>query len=216
MATVEEKKVEEETPVVKETKPKRTRKTKTPKKSKTSKKTKKTKKEEPVEEKTEEIKEEKTEEKTEEPKLSKSDELIKTVDETFDSIINTHKDMSKMFREQIQNMKGLQNKVHKMTKSLRKEKRNKRDQKSKPSGFNKPIKVSKELCGFLNIKEEELIARTTVTKLVHDYIKGQNLKDEKDGRIIRADDKLKGLLKLKEDEELTFFNLQKYLNVHFN
>lgn len=214
MATVEEKKVEEEkTTLVKtETKPKKTRKTKA-NKTKTPKKSKKTKTEN-VEEKKEE--EKKEEEKTEQPKLSKSDELIKTVDETFDSIINTHKDMSKMFREQIQNMKGLQNKVHKMTKSLRKEKRNKRDQKSKPSGFNKPIKVSNELCSFLNIKEDELIARTTVTKLVHDYIKGQNLKDEKDGRIIKADDKLRGLLKLKPEEELTFFNLQKYLNVHFN
>jgi len=190
MATIEEK----TTVVMTERKPKKSKKTK-----------------KQVEEKTEE----KTEEKKEEPKLSKSDELIKTVDEAFDSIINTHKDMSKMFREQIQNIKGVQNKVHKMTKSLRKEKRNKRDQKSKPSGFNKPIKVSNELCGFLDIQEDELIARTTVTKLVHDYIKGQNLKDEKDGRIIRADEKLRGLLKLKVEDELTFFNLQKYLNIHF-
>jgi len=123
--------------------------------------------------------------------------------------------MSKMFREQIQSFKTLQNKVHKMTKSLRKEKRNKRDQKSKPSGFNKPIKVSAELETFLGITKDELIARTTVTKLVHDYIKSQELKDEKDGRIIRADDKLRTLLKLKKEDELTYFNLQKYLNVHF-
>ena len=112
--------------------------------------------------------------------------------------------------------KSLQNKVHKMVKSLRKEKRNKRDQKSKPSGFNKPITVSEELCTFLDISKDQKIARTTVTKLVHDYIKTNQLKDESDGRIIQADTKLKKLLKLKEKDELTYFNLQKYLNIHFN
>ena len=106
-----------------------------------------------------------------------------------------------MFRTKLQDVKTLQNKVHKMTKALRKEKRNKRDQKSKPSGFNKPIKVSSELCVFLDINEEELIARTTVTKLVHDYIKGHSLKNATDGRIIQADEKLKELLKLTEEDE---------------
>jgi len=227
MATVEEKKIEEQKTVEVEPVKKTTKKgRKSTKKSnkKTTKKSsnKKTKKEEPVEEKKEEPVEEKKEEPVVEKKeektksLTRSEELVKTVDEGFESIIMKHKEMTKMFREQIQDAKSLQNKVHKMTKSLRKEKRNKRDQKSKPSGFNKPIKVSPELEVFLGIKQDELIARTTVTKLVHDYIKGQQLKDEKDGRIIRADEKLKTLLKLQGDNELTYFNLQKYLNVHFN
>lgn len=220
MSVTEEKKVEEQKPIKEEPVKKTAKKKSTKKSKKTAKKSpKKTKKEKPkpVEEKKEEKKEEVTEEKKEETKpLTRSEELIKTVDEGFDDIIMKHKEMLKMFRQQIQEAKSLQNKVHKMTKSLRKEKRNKRDQKSKPSGFNKPIKVSPELETFLGIKREELIARTTVTKLVHDYIKGQQLKDEKDGRIIRADEKLRTLLKLKNEDELTYFNLQKYLNVHFN
>ena len=72
----------------------------------------------------------------EELKLSRSDELINTVDESFDVLLDGFKDMSKMFREKVNETKSLQSKVRKMVKSLRKEKRNKRDQKSKPSGFN--------------------------------------------------------------------------------
>ncbi len=164
-----------------------------------------------VEEKKEEV-----EEICEETKpLSKAETLIKEVDKRFDNLLENLKLQMKTSKTIIQDIKSIQGKVHKTNKCLRKEKRNKRDQKSKPSGFNKPIKVSVELCQFLEIKEEELIARTTVTKLVHQYIKGQNLKSTEDGRIIKPDEKLGALLKLKAEDELTFFNLQKYLNVHF-
>ena len=164
-----------------------------------------------VEEKKEDV-----EEITEEQKpQTKAETLIQEVDDRFDSLLENLKLQMKTSKNIIQDIKSIQGKVHKTNKCLRKEKRNKRDQKSKPSGFNKPIKVSVELCDFLNIKEEELIARTTVTKLVHQYIKGQSLKNEKDGRIISPDAKLGALLKLQEGDELTFFNLQKYLNIHF-
>ncbi len=166
---------------------------------------------EPVIEEKEEV-----EEIVEETKaLSKAETLIKEVDERFDNLLENLKLQMKTSKTIIQDIKSIQGKVHKTNKCLRKEKRNKRDQKSKPSGFNKPIKVSVELCQFLDIKEEELIARTTVTKLVHQYIKGQNLKSTEDGRIIKPDEKLGALLKLKAEDELTFFNLQKYLNIHF-
>jgi chromatin remodeling complex protein RSC6 len=41
------------------------------------------------------------------------------------------------------------------------------------------------------------------------------LQDKDNGRKINADKKLAGLLKLKPDEELTYFNLQKYMSPHF-
>lgn len=189
--------------------------------TKKERKPRKTKKTEPVVEEKQpepvvEEKKEEVEENVEETKpLSKAETLIKEVDDRFDNLLENLKLQMKTSKTIIQDIKSIQGKVHKTNKCLRKEKRNKRDQKSKPSGFNKPIKVSVELCQFLEIKEEELIARTTVTKLVHQYIKGQNLKSPEDGRIIKPDEKLGALLKLKEGDELTFFNLQKYLNIHF-
>ena len=84
-----------------------------------------------------------------------------------------------------------------------------------PSGFSKPGKVSDELRTFLKLGKDELIARTEVTKRINAYCKEHNLQGEKDKRVLKADKTLTKLLRLKKGDELTFFNLQKYMKVHF-
>ena len=84
-----------------------------------------------------------------------------------------------------------------------------------PSGFSKPGKVSDELRTFLKLGKDELIARTEVTKRINAYCKDNKLQGEKDKRILKADKTLTKLLRLKKGDELTFFNLQKYMKVHF-
>jgi len=84
-----------------------------------------------------------------------------------------------------------------------------------PSGFSKPGKVSDELRSFLGLKSDELVARTEVTKRINAYCKEKGLQDQKDKRILKADKTLQKLLRLKPSDELTFFNLQKYMKVHF-
>jgi chromatin remodeling complex protein RSC6 len=42
-----------------------------------------------------------------------------------------------------------------------------------------------------------------------------SLQDKENGRKIIPDAKLKGLLKLKKGDELTYFNLQKFMSPHF-
>ena len=86
---------------------------------------------------------------------------------------------------------------------------------SSPSGFSKPGQVSPELRSFLGLKADELIARTEVTKRINSYCKERGLQDQKDKRILKADKTLQKLLRLKSSDELTFFNLQKYMKVHF-
>lgn len=91
--------------------------------------------------------------------------------------------------------------------------------KKAPSGFAKPTKVTKELCDFMNKPEGTEIARTEVTKVLVNYIKTNNLQEqttESKNKIV-PDDKLKSLLGLNVEEtnELTFFNIQKYMNKHF-
>ena len=44
---------------------------------------------------------------------------------------------------------------------------------------------------------------------------GGNIQDPKNGRHIIADNKLKKLLKLTSKDELTYFNLQRYMRPHF-
>ena len=84
-----------------------------------------------------------------------------------------------------------------------------------PSGFNKPGPVSNELRKFLSLKKDDLISRTDVTKSIHTYCKDKGLQDNKDKRILKPDASLRKLLKMGKTDELTFFNLQKYMKVHF-
>jgi len=83
------------------------------------------------------------------------------------------------------------------------------------NGFSKPGPVSDELRKFLSMTKEDLIARTEVTKRITCYCKEHGLQNEADKRIILPDTKLRKLLKVKQADELTYFNLQKYMKIHF-
>jgi chromatin remodeling complex protein RSC6 len=54
-----------------------------------------------------------------------------------------------------------------------------------------------------------------VTREINAYIRNNSLQDKENGRRINPDTKLKSLLKLKKGEELTYFNLQRYMSPHF-
>ena len=84
-----------------------------------------------------------------------------------------------------------------------------------PSGFVKPTLISKELATFLNKPHGSEMARTEVTKEINSYIRANKLQDQKNGRVIRPDTKLANLLKIGKNDELTYFNLQKYMSPHF-
>ena len=84
-----------------------------------------------------------------------------------------------------------------------------------PSGFVKPTLISKELANFLGKPVGTEWARTEVTREINAYIRTHSLQDKANGRKINPDTKLRALLQLKKDEELTYFNLQKYMSPHF-
>lgn len=84
-----------------------------------------------------------------------------------------------------------------------------------PSGFVKPTKISDELAKFLEKPTGCEMARTEVTRDINKYIRTNNLQDKDNGRKINPDTKLATLLKLKKTDELTYFNLQRYMSPHF-
>jgi upstream activation factor subunit UAF30 len=86
----------------------------------------------------------------------------------------------------------------------------------KPSGFIKPTRISDELAGFLGKTVGTEMARTEVSKEINAYIHAHSLQDKSNGRIIHADAKLSKLLKLQKEDELTYFNLQRYMKHHFH
>jgi chromatin remodeling complex protein RSC6 len=84
-----------------------------------------------------------------------------------------------------------------------------------PSGFVKPTRISDELAKFLDKPAGTEMARTDVTRDINKYIRAHDLQDKENGRKINPDTKLTALLKLKKTDELTYFNLQRYMKPHF-
>jgi chromatin remodeling complex protein RSC6 len=94
-------------------------------------------------------------------------------------------------------------------------KRRRTNPNASPSGFSKPGPVSDELRSFLKLGKDELIARTEVTKRINAYCKENGLQGEEDKRVLLPDKVLGKLLRVGKTDTLTFFNLQKYMKVHF-
>ena len=137
---------------------------------------------------------------------------------------NTINDSLTLFKMEISTLQKVVKNVEKdVIKELNNIKKNKKKEKTKtkraPSGFAKPTKVTKELCEFMNQPEGSEIARTEVTKALVSYIKSNNLIElgETTKNKIVPDEKLKNLLGIECEEvnELTYFNIQKYMNKHF-
>ena len=94
-------------------------------------------------------------------------------------------------------------------------KRNKNKGSRAPSGFVKPAKITTELADFLGVAHGTEMARTDVTREITKYVRTHNLQDKDNGRKINPDAKLRKLLKAGEKEEVTYFNLQKFMSQHF-
>ena len=95
------------------------------------------------------------------------------------------------------------------------EKRKRKSGNRSPSGFTKPTRISDTLAVFLNRSPGTELARTEVTREINQYIRSNDLQDKQNGRRINADVKLSALLGLVPTDELTYFNLQRFMSRHF-
>jgi chromatin remodeling complex protein RSC6 len=116
-----------------------------------------------------------------------------------------------VIQNQIKNLEG------RVKKDQEKQKKTKQQRKKPNSGFAKPTKISDQLCEFMGIDSGTELARTEVTKYIHEYIKKNSLQVESNKTLIIPDSNLKNLLALEDDltNEIHFFSLQKYMNKHF-
>ena len=102
-------------------------------------------------------------------------------------------------------------------------KKRKSNSERKLSGFTKPTRISDEMANFLGVAHGTEMARTAVSKEIHNYVEKHGLKNPNNGRYFRADAKLTKLLNYHYKEGsgddkkqmLGYFNLQKYMKHHF-
>ena len=112
-------------------------------------------------------------------------------------------------------VRELEKKAHREIKAASKAKAKSRKGNRAPSGFVMPAKISDELATFLGKEKGSEMARTEVTREINAYIRENKLQDSTNGRIINADGQLAKLLKIGAKDELTYFNLQRYMSPHF-
>ena len=157
------------------------------------------------------------------PSPTQQETAPKTVFETmkyseeFDKIFAQLQGMKTIISQVITDTKKIQKNVQKDIKSAERKQQRAGSKKGKrePSGFAKPAVISNELCDFLGKPYGTEMARTEVTKYLTAYIKDHNLQQPQDKRRINPDKKLLKLLKLSKDDQVTYFNLQKWMKPHF-
>jgi len=84
-----------------------------------------------------------------------------------------------------------------------------------PSGFIRPMKISNELAIFLGKPVGTEMSRLEVSRYINYYIRINNLQNPQNSRNIDPDTRLRALLKLDENVELTYSNLCRYMKHHF-
>ena len=147
------------------------------------------------------------------PVIDSYDDEFKVIGEQLKSALSIVKDLTIKFN-QLEKRVGRDRKV--MEKKMRGRVKRVHDPNKPPSGFAKPGPISDELRKFLNLPKDELISRTHVTKRITAYCKEHGLQQEEDKRKINPDATLTKLLRWKKgDDPVTFFNLQKYMKVHY-
>jgi chromatin remodeling complex protein RSC6 len=83
------------------------------------------------------------------------------------------------------------------------------------SGFTTPQPIHSEVAHFFGLPIGTVMTRCELTRMFIKYIRENGLQDNVNKRKINPDDKLKTLVKLDDNTELTFFNLQKHLSPLF-
>lgn len=153
-------------------------------------------------------------------------ERVNSAIERVVNALESTKSIAVLLREQLATLKVLQRDVATLQKENGKRGRGNKANASaaaaadgapprKPSGFAKPAQLTGELCEFLGVPANTLMARTDVTRLITKYVKDNKLHNEADKRTIQPDGKLLKLLAIKAEDKLTYFNLQSHIKHHF-
>ena len=161
------------------------------------------------------------ESKVDETKSLSSDAILTAFDakiQQVSSILSSLKNDSKALRKEIlSNKKAFEKLEKKSAKKKRAAPVDGEEAKPRNSGFMRPVKISDELASFLGKATGTVMGRQDANDEIRQDVSLHNLKETEKGkgRNINPDAKLSSLLKLPAGEQLTYFNLQKYMKPHF-
>ena len=145
--------------------------------------------------------------------------------EQLKTILSTLVEQSSVLKTLMNTVRNVIKDTDKQTKDLEKL-RNKRirvkterSADALPSGITKPVAITDELAIFLEVAPGTLVPRNEVTKGVSTYVKKHEISDPTNKQKFVLDDRpaakvLRALLG-NPVEDVTYFNLQKYLKHHY-
>ena len=139
------------------------------------------------------------------------------IETQFNNILQDVSTFKNIFNEFQTKIKALEKSIIKEKKELQiKEKKKTIIFTKNPSGFSNAMKVSDELLNFMKKPIGTTLSRTDITQYITQYIKDNKLQNMEQRKKIIPNEELMLLFKLNPTDELTYFNLQKYINIHIN
>lgn len=117
--------------------------------------------------------------------------------------------------------KTLEKDFNHIVKVLAKKNKTKSNENRALTGFAMPTYLTDEMYDFLNehtelkLEKGAKVLRIVVTRMLNKYIKDQGLRQETDKRYFVPNEILHRIFKSTETDEVSYFNLQKYIKHHF-
>jgi len=132
---------------------------------------------------------------------------------TFELILKEFAVINGSFKDLAAKLKVYEKEHKKLVKASQKGKQPRANNgvKRNPSGFAKPARLNDDLCNFLSLPLNSELPRTKVTSELHSYIIREKLQNAENRKIVNPDAVLMKLLNIQEGNELSYFNLQKYM-----
>jgi chromatin remodeling complex protein RSC6 len=142
----------------------------------------------------------------------------KTVEQEIAALVSLHQNLRDQAVGAIKTLQRLQKRVAKEVKEAgRRRRRSKKEsedgvvKEKRPTIFTTPVTLKDELCSFLGKAKGSQMTPADVTRAFSAYVDSHKLKDAEKGHTIHPDAAMRKVLGVKEEELLTYRNIQSYL-----
>ena len=141
----------------------------------------------------------------------------RTVEQEISALVSLHQQLRDQAVAAIKNLQRLQKRVAKELKEAgRRRRRSKKEddgvvREKRPTIFTTPVTLKDELCGFLGKPKGSQMTPADVTRAFSAYVDSHKLKDAEKGHTIHPDPAMRKVLGVKENESVTYRNIQSYL-----
>lgn len=143
---------------------------------------------------------------------------VKSVEQEIAALVTLHQTLRDQAVSAIKTLQRLQKRVAKEVKEAgRRRRRSKKEgedgvvKEKRPTIFTTPVTLKDELCNFLGKSKGSQMTPADVTRAFSAYVDSHKLKDAEKGHTIHPDAAMRKVLGVKEEETLTYRNIQSFL-----